>query len=480
MTKRHLILLCVLLLVTIANQAADYNGGRCDGSIALYGGDYLRFTPGGNPAPRYLWILVQQGGGNVLIQNSNGDITTSMYLNTFDMLLFEPTSWVDFYFQGGYCQIFYGGTILNPPQNPICNTGSLGPVLLLTSDLRNVAIQSGASGPVGIKVSVYQKMEQLTNGGLSYRLLSNLGDWTVARAAECSGSSCCNPHESTFFIKNLLGGSYTPFLIDSEGMTAFDWTMVPAPPVTCDATATPTSGTVPVTVAFHGTALGGSGGFTYDWNFGDGKTGSGEGVSHTYKSGGTFTWKLTVTDQANKTCQKSGTVTFLSPLTLAASATPRQGVPPLTVAFACEVKGGRSPYTYEWIFGDGGTSQLKTPNHTFTEAGEYEVLATATDADSKSAAVTVPVYCGVPINPTIGNVQKQINPFRLVLTGADFESGCTIYINGTAASVSQYKNPGKVVAKGSNVKALVPKGQRVCISVKNPSGGLSDCFWYTR
>ncbi|NJC16218.1 PKD repeat protein/glucose/arabinose dehydrogenase/type 1 glutamine amidotransferase [Micromonospora profundi] len=70
-----------------------------------------------------------------------------------------------------------------------------------------------------------------------------------------------------------------------------------APPVVT-ATATPATGTAPVTVAFDGTATDAEGDtpLTYAWDFGDGGSASTLDASHTYTSPGTFTATLTVTD----------------------------------------------------------------------------------------------------------------------------------------------------------------------------------------
>ena len=69
------------------------------------------------------------------------------------------------------------------------------------------------------------------------------------------------------------------------------------PPVVT-ATATPATGTVPVTVAFDGTATDAEGDtpLTYAWDFGDGGSATTLDASHTYTSAGTFTATLTVTD----------------------------------------------------------------------------------------------------------------------------------------------------------------------------------------
>jgi PKD repeat protein len=67
--------------------------------------------------------------------------------------------------------------------------------------------------------------------------------------------------------------------------------------------ATPTTGAAPFAVAFDGSASSGSTGtiVSYDWNFGDGATGSGATVNHTYTAAGAYTASLTVTDTAGAT-----------------------------------------------------------------------------------------------------------------------------------------------------------------------------------
>jgi PKD repeat protein len=60
-------------------------------------------------------------------------------------------------------------------------------------------------------------------------------------------------------------------------------------------TATPTKGNAPLTVAFDAsTSTGGN--LTYQWDFGDGTTGTGTKVSHIYEQLGSYTPKLVVTN----------------------------------------------------------------------------------------------------------------------------------------------------------------------------------------
>lgn len=77
------------------------------------------------------------------------------------------------------------------------------------------------------------------------------------------------------------------------------------------ATATPTSGQVPLTVSFSGAGSSDPDGtvVSYQWNFGDGATASGVTASHTYTSVGTFSATLTVTDNKSATSKVTVVIT---------------------------------------------------------------------------------------------------------------------------------------------------------------------------
>jgi len=63
-------------------------------------------------------------------------------------------------------------------------------------------------------------------------------------------------------------------------------------------------------------------------------------------------------------------------LTASLSAEPTSGPAPLTVQFTDESTG--SIDTWQWDFGDGGTSAEQNPSHEYTEAGDYTVFLTVT------------------------------------------------------------------------------------------------------
>jgi PKD repeat protein len=64
------------------------------------------------------------------------------------------------------------------------------------------------------------------------------------------------------------------------------------------------------------------------------------------------------------------------------SGTPLTGQVPLNVTFSDAST--HSPTTWSWTFGDGGTSTVKNPVHTYRTNGTYEVTLTATGAGGAS------------------------------------------------------------------------------------------------
>ncbi len=90
--------------------------------------------------------------------------------------------------------------------------------------------------------------------------------------------------------------------------------------VTCDASASPATGAVPLTVNFTGTETHNNceGEPTFAWDFGDQETSTEQNPTHTYQSAGTYNWSFTVTVDG-KPCTKTGTVTVteVAPPTIA-------------------------------------------------------------------------------------------------------------------------------------------------------------------
>jgi PKD repeat protein len=183
-------------------------------------------------------------------------------------------------------------------------------------------------------------------------------------------------------------------------------------PLSATASGTPTTGNAPLSVAFTGSASGGTAPYAYSWNFGDGSaTSTTQSPRHTYTAAGTYTATVTVTDSASPahTATASVTVTVSATggaLTATASATPTSGQVPLNVAFTGSAAGGTPPYSYNWNFGDGSaTSATQNPGHTYNNPATYTATLTVTDSASppvtakSSVIITASPIAGTPPGP---------------------------------------------------------------------------------
>ena len=82
---------------------------------------------------------------------------------------------------------------------------------------------------------------------------------------------------------------------------------------------------------------------------------------------------------------------------------------------------------------------------------------------------------------SVTQVTKMGNPFRLSITGGGFLPGAYVYIDGVQVPTTVFKSPSQLVAKGgSALKAMVPAGVPVCVTVLNPNGGTTACYTFMR
>jgi OOP family OmpA-OmpF porin len=87
---------------------------------------------------------------------------------------------------------------------------------------------------------------------------------------------------------------------------------VPAQPLTARASAEPNSGQAPLTTQLRAVADPAGEIASYQWDFGDGSTGTGSDVSHTYSSPGDYRAMVTVTDKAGMTTTAAAPVRVLA------------------------------------------------------------------------------------------------------------------------------------------------------------------------
>ena len=155
------------------------------------------------------------------------------------------------------------------------------------------------------------------------------------------------------------------------------------------------SGVAPLDVTFTGSATDADGTVTgYLWSFGDGTTSTLQNPSHAFAMPGTYSVRLTVTDNGGASGMDQVKVlvtsTANSPPVATPSATPTSGDAPLIVAFTgAGSDADGSIASYAWMFGDGGTSDLQNPSHTYGTPGSYTARLTVTDNAGATGMATV-------------------------------------------------------------------------------------------
>lgn len=194
-------------------------------------------------------------------------------------------------------------------------------------------------------------------------------------------------------------------------------------PPTVSVSATPTSGTAPVTVAFVTTARDPEGqALTYSWNFGDSTSSTQASPTHIYQAAGTYTARLTVTDVGGLTATTTVTIN-------AGSATNRPPVVTVNPSAASIQEGGSvtfnttatdpdgSVVSYSWDFGDGTSANVASPSHTYSRAGVYTARVVVRDNGGATA--------GTQVTITVTSAEEYSDPIVDLITpdGGEVISG---------------------------------------------------------
>ncbi len=127
----------------------------------------------------------------------------------------------------------------------------------------------------------------------------------------------------------------------------------------------------------------------FEWDFGDGTTGTGEVVKHVYDTPGGYGVNLIVTDDDGNTDSAKATLTvgeLISPIAVAEFWPAK---PAVNERIAFDASGSeasnREIVSYEWDFGDGNSGDGELVTHTYEEAGEYQANLTVTDDTGRKA-----------------------------------------------------------------------------------------------
>jgi gliding motility-associated-like protein len=169
---------------------------------------------------------------------------------------------------------------------------------------------------------------------------------------------------------------------DSNVIIKPQYITVNAPPAVAF-TGTPFTGCFPLPVNFTDQSTAGSGNITmWQWDFGDGASSSIPNPSHTYTAAGNYNVTLRLTNSFNcvKVVAKPQYIKISSGVHADFSnSSPIGCTLPVNINFQ-NLSTGTGTLSYQWNFGDGGTSTLANPSHSYTTAGTYSVRLITTNA----------------------------------------------------------------------------------------------------
>jgi len=247
-----------------------------------------------------------------------------------------------------------------------------------------------------------------------------------------------------------------------------DWSTVPV----AGFATVPASGASPLAVSFTDLSIGVP--TSWLWDFGDGQTSTEPSPDHTYTALGAYDVTLTVVNAlgADVTVQVGAVLVDVIPPVAAFSAAPMGGLSPLLVQFTDESTGG-APTSWFWDFGDGATSTLQHPSHTYTSSGFYTVSLSVTNSygnDSLSLTDVVAVDFIPPVAGFSGAPVSAPSPFVVDFTdestGGAVTSWAWTFGDGYGSNAS---NPSHTYTAAGTYS--------VSLTVSNAYG--SDLFWRT-
>jgi len=163
----------------------------------------------------------------------------------------------------------------------------------------------------------------------------------------------------------------------------------------------------PLTVAFQDLSVNA---VSWQWDFGDGNTSNQQSPSHTYNGFGSFDVTLVVTNASGctDTIRRPAGVKIIKP-EIVIEPLPIRGCLPFTLNPVARITTLDAVTSYSWNFGDGFTSNLPNPSHTYTVQGSYSVTLTITTSSGCTETLVVPGAVTVGRKPVV-NFSATPNP----------------------------------------------------------------------
>jgi PKD repeat protein len=251
-----------------------------------------------------------------------------------------------------------------------------------------------------------------------------------------------------------------------------------------------TDGVEPLTVSFNCTVGGGNAPFNYLIDFGDGVSVASSTATHTYVQNGTYDAICTVIDADGDFSDDIQTITVYDTepdtnFTYAPSI-PVEGD---TISFTDTSTAYDGIVAWSWNFGDGNTSALRNPTHTYYIEGPYIVTLTVTDGDGSETSHVEVINVGnnVPVVDVTATPASGTEPLATTIACSVTSGGnapftyLVMYGDGTSTtsptSIKMYLQDGTFPAVCQVTDADGDIGTDVVTVTVNDTAPTADFNW---
>ena len=203
---------------------------------------------------------------------------------------------------------------------------------------------------------------------------------------------------------------------------------------------------------------------SWAWDFGDGNTGSGPMVIHTFTTGGQRQVTLTVTDNQGAIGVARVNVLVNIPPT-ANAGPPRFADPGESVTFngSGSADSDGSIVSYSWNFGDGAQGSGVQATHSYSSGGTYTVTLTVTDNHGATGVATTTANVtgadGAPpviVHAPVTSAQTSGQPVTINADVTDSSGVGTVSLFYRTSGQAMFASMPMSLVSGSTYRAVIP------------------------
>jgi gliding motility-associated-like protein len=242
--------------------------------------------------------------------------------------------------------------------------------------------------------SINNNQQCLNNNSLSFTNLSTVGTGTISTYQWDFGDGQTSSAQNPTHVYTAAGLYAIRLIVTTDNgckdTITQSITIYPQPTATSFTINAGSQCLTGNSFAFTTNATVASGTITYSWNFGDGSTSTLQNPTHAYATAGTYPVRLVITtDNGCKDSVSNNITVYPQPTGVDFTV---NGTSPCvsgnSFAFNTNATVASGTVSYGWDFGDGSTSTLQNPTHTYAVGGTYDIkLVVITNNGCKDSIV---------------------------------------------------------------------------------------------